>query len=739
MGGLRLVDKWRRLGGVSIVNTIPGDCTAGVQAAINACNPGDTLYFPAGTYTISAPAPGTYSILSLPWGIKIEGDGVGETIIKVGNACPTYKWLLGPSAAGTDLTGLEIHDITFDHNIANNAITNAGEILAWPEYTCGTFAGTDINIYDLEVINASSQNNIVVNGVGVDNVTIDNIICSDIGDDPNHIVHDSSFIYTHCSDQTISNCNLSCASVGLPGGTTAIETHGTGQTVELNVITNFQKGMNITGISLLAADGLITQNNISGCWIGIDLWSEDYLTHVAGYGIDGMDITHNTINIEPYGGVGDTKEHGGIIFEYSLSLDVNDLLIDNNTVTVDSRESVAGGGNWRSCGIGCVAEVAVKTLSNVTVTNNTITNFPNNGIRFEGCDLDTVSVNYNTLIDCGSSLLAGLSDSYKAPILLNTDNIDTVDISDNLFIDDIAVTRIKNWMAFLTSVSSTGLTVGPNSYTMSGDEAVFVRQFDVQDDISQPLLTETIDGFVYPVHVVDDASTVIDGIYTWTVDVTGLIWSKLRTGDTLFSVSPDAHAETTSVDGQVRRGVNETWAQITAGAGDNADDSSVDGSAGGRSTANVNEFQRCWRSIFLFDTSPIPNGSVVDEAALKVYIPNKTNDLGWSNSQAALALVAAVPTTGDTVLVAADYGAFGSTRFATDIPYNLVSSGAYVTFNLNAAGLAAIDVTGITKFGIRIAADIDGTAPWVSNVATYFDFQFADNGADIPILEIQYH
>ena len=135
MGGLRLVDKWRRLGGTSIVNTIPGDCTAGVQAAINACNPGDTLYFPVGIYTVSAPAPGTTEIFSLPNDITIEGDGAGETIIKVANASPTYDWIFGTSA----VTGLELWFLTIDYNLS--------------ECLAGLYAGTDADIHDIEAIN----------------------------------------------------------------------------------------------------------------------------------------------------------------------------------------------------------------------------------------------------------------------------------------------------------------------------------------------------------------------------------------------------------------------------------------------------------------------------------------------------------------------------------------------------------------------------------------------------------
>ena len=135
MGGLRLVDKWRRLGGTSIVNTIPGDCTAGVQAAINSCNPGDTLYFPAGTYTVSAPAPGTSEIFTLPNDIEIEGDGTGETVIKVANASPTYDWLFGPDT----VTSLELWFLTIDYDLS--------------ECLAGLYAGTDADIHDIEVLN----------------------------------------------------------------------------------------------------------------------------------------------------------------------------------------------------------------------------------------------------------------------------------------------------------------------------------------------------------------------------------------------------------------------------------------------------------------------------------------------------------------------------------------------------------------------------------------------------------
>jgi hypothetical protein len=54
------------------------DATASIQAAINSAGPnGDTIYLPAGTYTVSAPVAISHML-----GVRIVGDGVSATIIQ---------------------------------------------------------------------------------------------------------------------------------------------------------------------------------------------------------------------------------------------------------------------------------------------------------------------------------------------------------------------------------------------------------------------------------------------------------------------------------------------------------------------------------------------------------------------------------------------------------------------------------------------------------------------------------
>jgi len=584
VGELRLVDKWRRLGGTSIVNTIPGDCTAGFQAAINACNPGDTLYVPAGTYTVSAPAPGTPAILALPFGIKIEGDGVGETIIKVANASPTYEYILGPDPWTLPMTGLEVHDITFDHNIANNPIgpelagglvyegvwaigttyhvddvvlqpdngffykcilqhsgeeppsglywvAIASENNAYPEFTIGVFATSyDVNIHDLEIINASSKNNIVLHtGTGHQ---IKNITASVIGDDPNHIAHDCSFIYEDTQGCTIDNVNVS-AVIGGPATTCGLEIHGENYTVQNCTVNDFEIGMNLAGVAPWACSGLVTHNTVTGCSTGLFLWSYTYPgIHDAGYGIDGLTISDNDINlcytnlpVDSPVGIG---FHHSWAHSSEVPMDVNDLHITGNRITAPLEAVPGDYVSFEGCGIGRVnlnEDFPQTTLSNSTISGNVITNIPLCGIRFL-CDLDNVSITGNTLIDCGSTL-TGTSWYNRTPIFLDEADRDSVVISGNIFIDDLPVTGIRYWMFLAAKTTSTDLTVSGNYYNMTGDKVVFIKQIYIYDDKTRPVIAETILDFVPPTHkVISPGTWIHDGITEWTVDVDELTWTQ---------------------------------------------------------------------------------------------------------------------------------------------------------------------------------------------------------------------
>jgi len=179
---------------------------------------------------------------------------------------------------------------------------------------------------------------------------------------------------------------------------------------------------------------------------------------------------------------------------------------------------------------------------------------------------------------------------------------------------------------------------------------------------------------------------------------------------------PDAHPESTSVDGRVIHQVATTgilWADLVAAVGSGANDGSaylaiIHMECG----SDTDRYAALGRGILLFDTSAIPTGAVIISAILSLYGSGKADNgdpTGWLPD---INIYAASPAL-DTQLVAGDFDSLGSTPFCdTPIGYNDWNIAGYNDFALNAAGKAAILKTGITKLGVRNANyDVAGVAP----------------------------
>lgn len=178
---------------------------------------------------------------------------------------------------------------------------------------------------------------------------------------------------------------------------------------------------------------------------------------------------------------------------------------------------------------------------------------------------------------------------------------------------------------------------------------------------------------------------------------------------------PDAHPETSSVDGYASRAlVSESWSTIRSGAGVSSDDSGITLVAAGVYNASIlsNAWYALRRILLVFDTSSIPSDATIVSATLTVRCASKSNRNSWSDSAAGLALVGSTPAS-NTAIAASDYGQTGSTRFATDKNYSDFTAGSDTTFTLNSSGLAAIGkgTGGRTKLALRHVADLDNTNP----------------------------
>ncbi len=191
---------------------------------------------------------------------------------------------------------------------------------------------------------------------------------------------------------------------------------------------------------------------------------------------------------------------------------------------------------------------------------------------------------------------------------------------------------------------------------------------------------------------------------------------------------PDANPESTSVDGMVinNPGNNNgvTWATLTGGAGTSANDNSntTECFRWKHDAVGTDKWYELSRSIFLFDTSSLPDGAVITSATLSLYGSYKNNDVGYYGSsmdEGSVNIYSASPA-GNSALVAGDFDSIGSTNFSTSIHYDNWNTSGYNIFVLNADGLANISTTGITGFGTMGNYDATGTLPpYYSNQEQY--------------------
>lgn len=200
-----------------------------------------------------------------------------------------------------------------------------------------------------------------------------------------------------------------------------------------------------------------------------------------------------------------------------------------------------------------------------------------------------------------------------------------------------------------------------------------------------------------------------------------------------FQFSPDADPESTSVDGYTGvAGQDTDIATLSAVAGVVAADVGQNIGASLAASTTTDQFATIVRGFILFDTSSL-SGATVSSATLKLNVESKSTDLGDVDVH----VVSANPAS-NTALAASDHSTVGSTSFGS-VNTSVLTAGQTVEITLNASGIAAINTSGVTKFALRNAWDLNGVfdGTWVSGASTSPVFYDADNGVNpAPVLEV---
>lgn len=203
----------------------------------------------------------------------------------------------------------------------------------------------------------------------------------------------------------------------------------------------------------------------------------------------------------------------------------------------------------------------------------------------------------------------------------------------------------------------------------------------------------------------------------------------------VVSYSPDAHPETTTVDGHtVDAGSSFNWATLRNQNGSTVEDSDTVSFAWVTGGGAGPVWKSLRRAYILFNVN-LPGGSTITSARVRLYVAGKNNQLG----NVGIVIVPSNPQS-NTALVASDHNIarWTFTAYSNVLLVNDITTGAYNNWTLNATGIAAL-TNGVVKLGVILEEDRTNTQPTSSgdNQDSGINFQSADN-SNPPILEITY-
>lgn len=171
-------------------------------------------------------------------------------------------------------------------------------------------------------------------------------------------------------------------------------------------------------------------------------------------------------------------------------------------------------------------------------------------------------------------------------------------------------------------------------------------------------------------------------------------------GDSMtFYPNPDP--ESTSVDGIIYQDTYPSGVPSWSTVRDYTNGIGVDSSGTGNQTGLywASNRKAIMRSIFLFDTSALPNDANISSATLSLYGTSKDND----QVDPTICIYESNPAT-NTILVLADYSKVLTTALSPVITHAAWDTAGFNDFVLNPLGIANISKTGVSKFGAREAA-----------------------------------
>lgn len=379
------------------------DDTAAIQKAIDtiADKGGGSLMFLPGTYNISIQRQGKYlQALKLRSGVRLAASTTKGATLKLADRQGNYESLMGTAEYGTPLTDFAIAGLTIDSNGQNNPVIapegSGGKVSAdfgddkifLPRAALRVYMGKRIAIDRTRFTNQTAVWSVAVNGTldGMTDVAITNSRFDNVGG--NAVDYDHSSIYTQGSRMLVAKNSFVSRGAGTKGARTAIEIHGSDQTVSGNTINGYANAINVTGVGTPVSQRQLYQDNIiTGVNTGFTLW---YSIPKGGNpdrpALQNVTIRRNTVNINADswlapGIVSNQGPSAGILLDPNSNAPIQDLTIADNRITFVNAKPVSYEHDRFSSGIALWKYTYPNTpIDRLNISGNRITNAPGAGI-----------------------------------------------------------------------------------------------------------------------------------------------------------------------------------------------------------------------------------------------------------------------------------------------------------------------------------------------------------------------
>lgn len=352
-----------------------------IQSALDhARHVGATVYFPAGTFRLATASLPMDRILVTYANQNLVGAGSDATRLLVGKSFGPYVAVIGAARDSIGIASWSMANFTIDQNARSDNALDARTMRRSPRMAVrlGDY-GEDsrISVSRSAFKDSDSVNTLYLYAA---NIRVLNNRFTSIGGPRARPPHDHSTIYTTAtangSVQQISNNTL--IGVRSSGGArTAIETHGGDQLVTHNVISDYLRGFNITGIARVStAKVVLSRNRVHNAAIGIQLWSQA-ISPSLNHRLANVNLSYNVLvlhgSIWRFQGV--VAPTAGILIHPLNTTPVDGLTIARNHIVFRSINTAARVQTY-SAGISCQVRAANAAPVKVVIVDNVILRAP---------------------------------------------------------------------------------------------------------------------------------------------------------------------------------------------------------------------------------------------------------------------------------------------------------------------------------------------------------------------------